>query len=178
MVMEYQHRLYAFARRLSGSGQDAEDIVQEAFVSAYVSLENYPASRIRALKLQAWLYRVTLNVYTHYKRSSRLHLLPLDLGDESALLEIEDQSEALPETLFERREQQQELENLLARLPERYRVALTCYYFEHLTYAEVADLLGQPIGTIKSNISRGLRLLRTHFTASHPEEGSTHHGSA
>ncbi len=178
VVTQYQHRLYAFARRLSGSAQDAEDIVQEAFVSAYVSLENYPPPRVRALKLQSWLYRVTLNVYTHYIRGSRLQLFPLDLQADNPLLEIEDTSEELPETLFERRELQQELEGLLARLPEQYRVALTCYYFEQLTYVEIAELLEQPLGTVKSNISRGLRLLRTYSKTSHLGEGSTHHGSA
>ncbi|HLG75593.1 MAG TPA: sigma factor, partial [Ktedonobacteraceae bacterium] len=64
VVVRYQQRLYAFARRLTGSAQEAEDIVQEAFVSAYVSLENYPPQRVRTLKLQAWLYRITLYVYS------------------------------------------------------------------------------------------------------------------
>lgn len=158
VVLLYQHRLFAFARRLTGSLQDAEDIVQESFVSAYVSLENYPPQRIRALKLQAWLYRVTFNVYTHHARGSHLQLVPLY---DSPALEIEDQEEARPEMLFEHQEQRQELETLMAQLPERYRVAITCYFFEPLTYQEIAELLDQPLGTVKSNVSRGVRLLRT-----------------
>src|SRR5215469_2125374 len=89
VVLLYQHRLYAFALRLTRSSQDAEDIVQEAFVSAYVSLENYPAQRIQTLKLQAWLYRVTFNVYTHSIRGAHLQLVPLDLADDSSVLDIE-----------------------------------------------------------------------------------------
>src|SRR6516225_679592 len=97
VVLLYQHRLYAFALRLTGSCQDAEDIVQEAFVSAYVSLENYPPQRIQALKLQAWLYRVTFNVYTHSTRRAHLQLVPLDLADDSPVLAIEARPEECPE---------------------------------------------------------------------------------
>ena len=161
VVLLYQHRLYTFALRLTRSSQDAEDIVQEAFVSAYVSLENYPAQRIQTLKLQAWLYRVTFNVYTHSLRHAHLQLVPLDLTDDNAALDIESRAEERPEALFEDQERRQELESLVAQLPDRYRITITCYYFEHLTYQEIAELLEQPLGTVKSNISRGLQKLRT-----------------
>jgi RNA polymerase sigma-70 factor (ECF subfamily) len=160
VVLGYQHRLYAFARRLTASSQDAEDIVQETFVSAYVSLENYPAPRIQTLKLKAWLYRILLNVYNHHTRGAQLHLVSLNLAEESEALAIEDRDDERPEVVFENQERRQELEALIARLPERYRVAVTCYYFEHLNYQEVAELLDQPVGTVKSTVSRGIRLLR------------------
>lgn len=160
VVLDYQHRLYAFARRLTASSQDAEDIVQETFVSAYVSLENYPAPRIQTLKLKAWLYRILLNVYNHHTRGAQLHLVSLNLAEESEALAIEDRDDERPEVVFENQERRQELEALIARLPERYRVAVTCYYFEHLNYQEVAELLDQPVGTVKSTVSRGIRLLR------------------
>lgn len=175
VVLYYQHRLFAFARRLTGSAQDAEDIVQEAFVSAYVSLENYSPQRIQALKLQAWLYRVTLNVYTHHARGSRLQLVPLD---NSPALEMEGEEEARPEWLFEHQEQRQELEMLVAQLPERYRVAITCYFFEHLPYQEIAELLDQPLGTVKSTISRGIRLLRTRLNTPEIAKREYRHGAS
>src|ERR1035438_3077098 len=77
MVLFYQNRLYTFAYRLTGNSHDAEDIVQEAFVGAYISLEHYPPQRIQTLKLRSWLYRVTLNVFSHHVRGARLHLVPL-----------------------------------------------------------------------------------------------------
>jgi RNA polymerase sigma-70 factor (ECF subfamily) len=161
LVLFYQQRLYTFAHRLTGNSHDAEDIVQEALVSAYVSLEHYAPQRIQALKLRPWLYRVTLNVFSHHARSAHLHLVPLDLSEESQVLTIEDREDERPEVFFEQLECQQEMEALVASLPERYRIAITCYYFEQLNYQEVAELLDQPIGTVKSTISRGLRLLRT-----------------
>jgi RNA polymerase sigma-70 factor (ECF subfamily) len=172
LVLCYQQRLYSFARRLTGSGQNAEDIVQETFVSAYVSLENYPAERIRTLKLQAWLYRVTFNVYTHSIRGPQLQAVPLDITGNNSVFEIADRTEEQPEVLFERLESQQELEQLLMQLPERYRVGITCYYFEHLSYQEIAELLDQPIGTVKSSIFRGIRLLRMLLQNDSNQEGN------
>jgi RNA polymerase sigma-70 factor (ECF subfamily) len=172
LVLCYQQRLYSFAQRLTGSWQNAEDIVQETFVSAYVSLENYPAERIRTLKLQAWLYRVTFNVYTHSIRGSQLQAVPLDITGNNSVFEIADRTEEQPEMLFERLESQQELEQLLMQLPERYRVGITCYYFEHLSYQEIAELLDQPIGTVKSSIFRGIRLLRMLLQNDSNQEGS------
>jgi len=169
LVARYQQRLYIFARRLTASSQDAEDIVQETFVGAYVSLENYPPQRVLVLKLQSWLYRVLLNMFNHHTRKARLHIVPLNLSEENPVLDIEDKEDERPEILLEKQERRQELETLLARLPERYRVAVTCYYFEHLSYQEIAELLDQPLGTIKSNISRGIQQLRDILSLTQPE---------
>lgn len=161
MVLFYQNRLYTFAYHLTGNAHDAEDIVQEAFVGAYVSLEQYPPHRIQTLKLRSWLYRVTLNVFNHHTRGARLHLVPLNLSEESQAMALEDSTNERPEALFEQQELQQDLRVLVAQLPERYRIAITCYYFEQLNYQEVAELLDQPVGTVKSTVSRGVRILRT-----------------
>jgi RNA polymerase sigma-70 factor (ECF subfamily) len=68
LVLVYQHRLYAFALRQVGNKQDAEDIVQETFLRAHHALKNYPASRIRTLRLRQWLYKITLNVFFNFTR--------------------------------------------------------------------------------------------------------------
>lgn len=165
VVEGHQHQLYAFAYRLTSSPGDAEDIVQEAFVRAYVALQSYPAERIRALKLHSWLYAITLNEFRHHIRGARLHLVSMDLSSDSELLAIEDTAAERPELLVEYRERSEELEAAVATLPERYRLPLTLYYFEGFTHQETADLLELPLGTAKSAIFRGVRLLRTHFDA-------------
>jgi RNA polymerase sigma-70 factor (ECF subfamily) len=146
--------------RQTGSPQDAEDIVQEAFIRAYHALADYPAERIRILKLQPWLYKITLNVFYRHKSNMHLRCTPLDLSEESVLLEIEDDGQKQPEKALEDREDWRELEALISQLPEQYRVSVSCYYFEELSYREIAELLSQPVGTIKSNVHRGMLLLR------------------
>src|SRR5260370_16071078 len=146
VVERFQHRLYAFAYRLTGSRPDAEDIVQEAFVRAYVASVTYPRARIETLKLQPWLFKITLNEFRHHIRAARLHVVSLDLSDESPVLDIEDTAAERPEIHSENQEQLQELEAAVARLPERYRLPVVCCYFEHLSYQAIADLLDLPLG--------------------------------
>jgi RNA polymerase sigma-70 factor, ECF subfamily len=160
LVLSFQQRLYAFALRQTGSPQDAEDIVQETFIRAYHALADYPAERICVMKLQPWLYKITLHIFYRHSRGSRLQFMPLDLSADSVLLEIEDDEHEQPEKVLEDKEDLCELEALVSRLPEQYRVAVSCYYFEELSYREIAELLNQPVGTVKSNVHRGTLLLR------------------
>ena len=160
LVLTYQHRLYAFALRQCGSPQDAEDIVQEAFIRAYYALGDYPPERIRFMKLQAWLYKITLNVFYGRLRKNKLECVPLDSSEENTLLDIEDDWRTQPDSVVEDREGIRELEALVHTLPEQFRAAISLYYFEELSYREIAELLNHPLGTIKSNLHRGTRLLR------------------
>lgn len=168
LINRFQRRLFAFALRLTGRYQDAEDVLQEAFVAAFVSLENYPPERIRTLQLQAWLYKVTLHTYQHRNRRVKApDIAPIEDVPEGAL--AQDAAEQ-PEVIFERMERRQELLTNLERLPERYRIPTTCYYLEHMSYQEIADMLDQPLGTVKSAIHRGLAQLRLRLTP-HENEG-------
>jgi RNA polymerase sigma-70 factor (ECF subfamily) len=160
LVVTYQHRLYAFVLRQIGHAHDADDITQEALIRAYFALKSYPAERVRALKLPSWLFKIVINVMYSHTHKTRPQIVSLDLSEESPLLDIEDQAPG-PEQEAWWREYRQELENMIAELPERYRVAVNLRYFEDLSYQEIAELLNQPLGTVKANIHRGVELLRT-----------------
>lgn len=159
LMMVYQHQLYAFALRQVGNAQDAEDIVQETFLRAHHALKNYPGSRIRTLQLRQWLYKITLNVFRNATRRSELQSVPLDLSEDSPALAIEDQAASLDEEV-NRHEWKQELEILVATLPQQYRVAVNLHYFEDFSHREIAELLNQPSGTVKANVHRGIQLSR------------------
>jgi RNA polymerase sigma-70 factor (ECF subfamily) len=161
LVSLYWYQLRAFIARRVGSPQDAEDIVQEALLRAYVALERYPVQRRQTLKARPWLYKIAWNVYCNYTgRSKQPPSIPLDLSDESPLLEREDDRFVQPEVAFEHVEDRQELEILVATLPQHYRDVVSLYYFEDLNYQEIADILNQPVGTVKVYVHRGVRLLR------------------
>jgi RNA polymerase sigma-70 factor (ECF subfamily) len=161
LVQRYQPQLYVFLLRQTGSFQDAEDIVQEVLIRAYYALVGYPDERVRTLKLRPWLYKIALNTFYSPGWKSRLLCVPLDLSDDSVLLEVEENGREQPDVIAEDKERLRELEALVSTLPAHYREAVNLYYFEDLTYQEIADLLGRPIGTVKSNVFRGVRLLRT-----------------
>ncbi len=156
LVQRYQHRLYAFALSWSGCAQDAEEIAQDTFVRAYHALHRYPRERRGSLALRPWLYRITLNLARNRARGLRLATEPLD----TQLHDPADAQAEQPEESLVRGEQRRDLAGLVARLPERYRAAVVLRHVQGLSYEDAASVLEQPIGTTKSDVHRGLRLLR------------------
>ncbi|HEY6406777.1 MAG TPA: RNA polymerase sigma factor [Ktedonobacteraceae bacterium] len=167
LVSTYWHRLTVFVLRQVGNPQDAEDIVQEAFVRAYYALERYPAQRILALKLRPWLYKITWSVYCNFIERLKLpQSMPLDTSEDSAFLELQDDEHVQPEEAFENEERRRELIALVDTLPQRYRGVITLHYFEDLSYQEIADIFNQPVGTVRVSVHRGIGMLRKALEAS------------
>lgn len=153
LVLTYQDRLYRFALRLSGSPQDAEEIAQDSFVRAYHALARYGPDRIRTMTLRPWLYQICLNVFRNRIRRRTLEVVTLDGGGPEG-------GQERPEQMAEAAERARELSDLLGTLPERYRTTVILRHIEGLSIAEIAAIVGQPEGTVKSNIHRGLASLR------------------
>jgi RNA polymerase sigma-70 factor (ECF subfamily) len=154
LVHAYQHRLFAFALSLCGNAADAEEIAQDAFVRTYRALRGYDADRIRELRLSAWLHQVTLNVLRNRVRRRRLRVVSLDSSPEPADRSLD------PEAQVERQAQATALANLVSGLPDHHRNAVVLRCVQGMTYAEAAAVLGQPEGTVKANVHRGLLALR------------------
>ncbi len=152
MVHEHQDRVFALGFALTGNRHDAEEVAQDTFLRAYRALVTYPPDRIRELKQKPWLHRIALNVVRNRVRGIRPRLVELNgsepdraLGPEDgALLKMEMDALAVR----------------VAALPTRYRAAVVLRHVQELSYEEVADALGQPVGTVKANVHRGLKLLR------------------
>jgi len=155
-VLAYQDRVFAYALNLTANPAVAEDVAQETFVSAYRALQKYSPARRRTLALHSWLYTIALNRVRNLARSPASKAVSLDGG---AAIDVADRG-AGPSEYAERAETLGELRGALARLALRYRGAVVLRHVEGREYAEIATLLGQPIGTVKSNVHRGLALLR------------------
>jgi RNA polymerase sigma-70 factor (ECF subfamily) len=169
VMLAYQHRLFSFALRMSGNPEDAEEIVQDAFVRAYRALQGYATERIAGLALRPWLYQITLNVFRNRVRGKRLSTISLDVRlDEQGDWEPADPERDRPEKFAERSELRDELAALLTGLPEQYRAAVILRHVEGLSYGELAEVLCQPVGTAKANVHRGLALLRSRMPAATP----------
>jgi RNA polymerase sigma-70 factor (ECF subfamily) len=160
LVVAMQEPVYRFAYRWCGNAQDAEEIAQDAFVKAYRALQGYERERIVSLSLRSWLLTIALNVARNRVRGKRLPLDPLDAAD----LLIDDASEA-PDRFSERRETSGQLEDALLALPPRYRGPVILRHVLGLSYDEIGAALEQPAGTAKSNVHRGIQLLRERLTA-------------
>lgn len=110
--------------------------------------------------MQAWLYKITLNVFYARLGKPKFHVVSLDVSEDSAMLEIEDDWHAQPEAVVESAEFLREMEALMLLLPERQREVINLYYFAEFSYREIAGLLDQPLGTVKSQLHRGMQMLR------------------
>ncbi len=155
LVVAMQGPVYRFAYRWCGNAQDAEEIAQDTFVRAYGALEGYQSERIRALKLTPWLMTIAVNVARNRVRGKRLPIDDLDGIDEPLANRFDE-----PERVSERRDLSDRLAAALHALPPRYRAPVILRHVIGLSYDEIAEALDQPPGTAKSNVHRGIQLLR------------------
>jgi RNA polymerase sigma-70 factor (ECF subfamily) len=178
LVRVYQDRMFAFALRLSGRREDAEEIAQDAFVRAYRALGTYPPDRIRALALRAWLYRIALNVARNRFRRKRHPTVSIDHGygasgsdgAERHPLELAGDPDERPDRVYEKRRARADVATLVRNLPDRYRAPILLRYVEGLPVEEVASVLKQPLGTAKSNLHRAVNALRDSMSESRRSE--------
>lgn len=152
MVHEHQDRIFALSLAMTGNRHDAEEVAQDTFLRAFRALATYSPERISDLKQRAWLHRIAINVARNRVRGNRPRLVELNGSEPDPARGPE--ADALHRI---------ELDALAARvacLPARYREAVVLRHVQDLSYAEAAEALGQPVGTVKANVHRGLKLLR------------------
>jgi RNA polymerase sigma-70 factor (ECF subfamily) len=158
LVRRYQDRLYGIAYRFVDNAEDAQDVVQEAFLSAYQSLESFKGQS----QFFTWLYRIAVNTAISLKRKRRV-VLTFKAGrlDEGAA-EPQDVSEfSRPEHGLERTEQERRVHDALSRLSQEHRAVLVLKDMEGEKYETMAQLLNVPVGTIRSRLHRARLELRT-----------------
>jgi RNA polymerase sigma-70 factor (ECF subfamily) len=160
LILAYQDRLYSQAYRVLGDPQSADDATQEAFISAFKNLRSFRGGSFRA-----WLLRIVTNAcYDELRRRKRRPTTPLepidDAGDEIESPHwIADPGE-LPEENIERSELGLAIQDCLDQLPEDFRVVVVLVDVQGLDYLEAADVIGKPLGTIKSRLARARNRMR------------------
>ena len=155
IVDDYQRR------HITQNREDAEEIVQDAFVRAYRALGKMSLEQRADLRLQPWLYTITLNVTRNRLRSKRPVNVALDaLADPDALLRESNEGPPQPERIVEQNTEIALVERALLQLPMHLRAAATLRFIEGRSHPEIAEILNQPIGTVKSHVHRAVRILR------------------
>jgi RNA polymerase sigma-70 factor (ECF subfamily) len=160
LVLAHQDRLYTIALRTGGDRQDAEELVQDAFVRAYRALTVWPAARIRDLRLRGWLTTILLNAGRNRARVKRVP---------TAEMVFEPGAEPVADPLA-RRDSRETWARLLAELSPDQRTAVVLRHVDGLSYAEIAEAVGKPEGTVKAHVHRGLAALRTALLAAERQD--------
>lgn len=147
LVSSHYRSLFAFAYRLSGSVQEAEDLTQETFCQAQSKLDQLRDSN----KARSWLFTILRNGYLHRVRAQKMeNRVPLD--------DIAELPDRLPETLPQA--DPEKLQQALGELAESFRTPLILFYFEDFSYREIAEQMDLPLGTIMSRLARARAYLR------------------
>jgi RNA polymerase sigma-70 factor (ECF subfamily) len=163
LVTRYQDRLYNTVYRLLEHGEDARDVVQEAFLSAYQSLRTFKGDSL----FFTWLYRIAANTAISHKRKQRV-VLRLQGGE--GCTEPPDSSEAnRPEHALEMAEEEKRVHEALNRLSAEHRMVLVMKDMEGQKYEEMAEILQVPIGTVRSRLHRARLELRDILLKDRPE---------
>lgn len=158
LVRRYQDRLFNTVYRLVDNAEDAQDVVQDAFLNAYQSLDSFKGDSL----FFTWLYRIAVNTAISLKRKQRV-ALSIDTGPEgrNGCAEPEDFSEfSQPGHALERAEEERRIQEALNRLSPEHRAVLILKDMEGQKYETMAEILQVPIGTIRSRLHRARIELR------------------
>ncbi len=156
LVFRYQARLYNAAIRLVDNAEDAADVVQDAFLNAYQSLHSFKGDA----EFFTWLYRIAFNTAISLKRKKRA-TVSLDAARPDGGIDPDDPSEYVkPGVALERSEDERQLQEAMNRLSHEHREVLVLKDIEGMRYEDIAEILGVPIGTIRSRLHRARLELR------------------
>lgn len=147
LVRRYQDRLYNALFRFLGNTEDALDVAQEAFLSAYLALRDFKGGA----RYYTWLYRIAMNHAIDLRRRTRHRATSLRVEEQAAT--TPDRS-APAATSLEQKESVQQLQAALQRLSPEHRVVLILKDLEGLRYEEIAEVVEVPIGTVRSRLHR------------------------
>lgn len=156
-------KLYNFAWRLVGNNADADDLVQTALARAFECRDRYDSSR----PFDAWVGRILHNHFLdNARRYERRHTVsydaPLD-GEKATLLEDLPGRDPNPADFLMKQERDALVRRVLADLPPVYRAAVILCDIENYSYDTMSDIMDCPVGTVRSRIHQGRRLLRDSF---------------
>lgn len=165
----YQQELFAFLYRFVSDGATAEDLFQEAFIQVHRNAKSFDAQR----KFRPWLFTIAANKARDFLRStSRRTVHSLDHvargqdEDSATFLDLMQSDMTPPPVELQNAEDVARVQRVLAELPTIYREVLVMSYFHEFSYKEMADMLGIPLGTIKSRLHAALAIFAKSYKAS------------
>ena len=157
LVDRHKDRALTLAVRLAGNKGEAEELVQDAFLRAFKSLDQFRGDA----KFGTWFYRILYNLCM--TKVTRRHSRPetLDVEDGTILENLlVDQDEPSIHERMESEELHGMISNEVDKLPEKFRSVITLFYVQELSYEDMVSVLSMPIGTVKTNLFRARNLLK------------------
>ena len=146
--------LYNLAHWLTQNREEAEDLVQETYLKALKGFASFE----QGTNLRAWMYRILRNTFLTSRTGLSVKMtVPLDLEEDAAALPLKSDT---PESALLARADQQIVQDALERLPVQFREVILLCDMEEMSYQEIAEAIGIPIGTVMSRLSRARKSMR------------------
>lgn len=164
LVEQSYRKVYNLAYRLSGNRQDAEDLTQEAFYRAYRSFGDFEGDK----PFENWIFRIVTRLFLDLKRSRRRRIQAVSFDapvrapghDDEISIDVADDGPN-PEQTFFFDQMSEELECALSKLKPEHRVMVMLADVQGMPYQEIAEVVGVPVGTVRSRLHRAHKQLRS-----------------
>jgi RNA polymerase sigma-70 factor (ECF subfamily) len=160
LLILYQDRVYTHCLHLTGNAQDAQDLAQDVFIQAFRKINSFRGDA----DFGTWLHRIAVNLWINqFRKNNKLSVVsydePVSTGDGEMTRELIT-TEDSPQELVEASERAFIVQSALAKLPEEFKVVIVLRDLEGYRYEEIAEMVSCSLGTVKSRINRGRKLLR------------------
>jgi RNA polymerase sigma-70 factor (ECF subfamily) len=160
VAMEHLEAIYNFAFKLTGSRQDAEDLVQDTYLKAYRFFSQFK----RGTNFKSWLFKIMHNTFISkyrkdIKKPAHLDFDDIEFKSERLLTGFTTTDDAQLEEIFNGLVDD-EVSSALDKLPDEYKQVILLFDIHNFNYQEIAHILNCPIGTVRSRIHRGRKMLR------------------
>lgn len=160
LVRRYQRPISAYVYRMVGNYESALDLTQEIFIKVYNSLKRYRAE----FKFSTWIYKIAHNAAVDHLRRNTTREQSLVLGPEGDSFDLPLESTRLsPEQESEQKERRSEIESVVRALPANYRELIILRHSQDLSYEEIVEVTGLPLGTVKNRLFRAREMMRQQF---------------
>ncbi|HEX3355598.1 MAG TPA: sigma-70 family RNA polymerase sigma factor [Tepidisphaeraceae bacterium] len=165
IVTPHVEAAWNLTRWLVRDPHDAEDIIQEAYLRAFRSIDDY-----RGGDAKSWFLTVVRNLCHTFHRKTRAKQMTIALDEQ---IDVVQENAVMPLEKIEQASDTQQLKLAMERLPAEYREALILREFEGLSYKQIADVSGVPMGTVMSRLARGREKLVALMATTVADEGGT-----
>lgn len=160
LVRRYQRPISAYVYRMVGNYESALDLTQEIFIKVYNSLNRYRAE----FKFSTWIYKIAHNAAIDHLRRTATREQSLVIGPEGDSFDLPLESARLsPEQESEQKERRGEIEAVVRALPANYRELIILRHSQDLSYEEIVEVTGLPLGTVKNRLFRAREMMRQQF---------------
>jgi RNA polymerase sigma-70 factor, ECF subfamily len=160
LVRRYQRPISAYVYRMVGNYESALDLTQEIFIKVYSSLNRYRSE----FKFSTWIYKIAHNAAVDHLRRTTTREQSLVAGTEDDQFDLPIECGRMsPEQESEQRERRGEIETVVRALPSNYRELIILRHSQDLSYEEIVEVTGLPLGTVKNRLFRAREMMRQQF---------------